>query len=94
MTGDSGSGGERTFPEGTEMPQASGGWVTEDPGLRGNGNSVCPLFLRELTGLLCRVVFGKFAWSMTTENDSCLLRVKEIGETRCFSVCVCVCVCS
>ena len=49
MTGDSGSGGEGTFPEGTETPQASGGWVTEDPGLRRNGNSVCPLFRRELT---------------------------------------------
>lgn len=29
---------------------------------------------------------------MTTENDSCLLKVKEIGETRWCSVCVSVCV--
>ena len=57
MTGDSGSGGEGTFPEGTETPQASGGWVTEDPGLRRNGNSVCPLFLR---ANFCFIKIGLF----------------------------------
>lgn len=92
MTGHSGIGGEGIFPRGSEAPDASACWVTEDPGLRRNGNSACPLFLRELTGLLCRLVFGKCAWNMPAENDSCLLKVKEIAETRCFSVCVCLCV--